>query len=62
VEAGNADNSSYTQTHVIENTSIKGNVDYSARRLQRILNATLAKKPLSGQTAQIEVIVGSEQP
>jgi LCP family protein required for cell wall assembly len=62
VEAGNADSSAYTQTEVIENTSTKGNVDYTARRLQRILNATLIKKPLSGQSAQIEVIVGSGQP
>jgi LCP family protein required for cell wall assembly len=62
VESGNADTSTYAQTQVIENTSATGNVDYTARRLQRILNATLVKKSLSGQTAQIEVIVGSEQP
>lgn len=62
VDAGNADVSSYTQTQVIENTSVPGNPDYTARRLQRILNATSIKKPLPGQSAQIEVIVGSEQP
>jgi LCP family protein required for cell wall assembly len=64
VEAGNADTSTstYTQTQVIENTSTTGNVDYTARRLQRILNATLVQKPLSSQAARIEVIVGSEQP
>jgi polyisoprenyl-teichoic acid--peptidoglycan teichoic acid transferase len=62
VETGNADTSSYTQTQVIENTAVKGNVEYTARRLQRLLDATLIKKPLPGQSAQIEVVVGSDQP
>jgi LCP family protein required for cell wall assembly len=62
VETGNADASGYTQTQVIENTAVKGSADYTARRLQRILNATLTKKPLAGQSARIDVVVGSEQP
>lgn len=62
VQAGNADASNYVQSQVIVNTSVKGNVDYTARRLQRILDATLVRKPISGQTAQIEVTVGSGQP
>jgi polyisoprenyl-teichoic acid--peptidoglycan teichoic acid transferase len=62
VEAGNADSSTYVQSQVIENTAVHGASEYTARRLQRILNATLAKKPLSGLIAQIEVIVGSDQP
>ena len=54
--------STYTQSQVIENTAVSGASDYTARRLQRLLNATLVKKPLSGLNAQIEVIVGSDQP
>lgn len=62
VQTGNADASTYTQSQVIENTAVSGASDYTARRLQRILNATLVKKSLSNQSARIEVIVGSDQP
>lgn len=62
VATGNADASTYTQSEVIVNTRLKGNVDYTARRLQRIMNATLVRKALPGETAQIEVVVGSAQP
>lgn len=62
VEAGNADASTYTQSQIIENTAVPGASGYTARRLQRVLNATLVKKSVSGLNAQIEVIVGSDQP
>jgi LCP family protein required for cell wall assembly len=62
VQTGNADASTYTQSQVIENTAVSGASDYTARRLQRILNATLVKKSLANQSARIEVIVGSDQP
>jgi LCP family protein required for cell wall assembly len=62
VQTGNADASNYTQSQVIENTAVSGASDYTARRLQRILNATLVKKSLANQSARIEVIVGSDQP
>lgn len=62
VQTGNADASTYTQSQVVENTAVSGSVDYTACRLQRLLNATLVKKSLPGESAQIEVIVGSDQP
>ncbi|HEX6506235.1 MAG TPA: LCP family protein, partial [Chloroflexota bacterium] len=38
VGTGNADNTSYTRSQVIVNTAAGGNVEYTARRLQRVLN------------------------
>jgi hypothetical protein len=62
VMAGNADSSGYRQTQVILNTSVAGKADYTARRLQRQLNAGLVKEQLPGQQAQIVVILGSDFP
>lgn len=59
---GNADRSTYQQCQVIINTAAGGSADYAARRLQRMLNATLQKQALSGQSAQVVVIVGSDLP
>ncbi|GAC1472640.1 MAG: LCP family protein [Chloroflexota bacterium] len=60
--AGNADSASYMRSQVIVNTAVPGNVEYTARRLQRIMNATLVRKPLAGQAAQIVAVIGSEFP
>jgi LCP family protein required for cell wall assembly len=57
---GNADASTYTRSRIIVNTAVPGSVDYTARRLQRILNANLVRESVPGQTAQIVVILGSE--
>lgn len=62
VGAGNAGNTNYTKTEVIENTSVSGPADYTARRLQRILNADLVRQPIAGQSARIVVIVGGDFP
>jgi len=62
VTAGNADSAGYTQSQVIENTAVGGTMDYTARRLQRILGAQLVRKSLPGQSAQIVVVVGSDIP
>lgn len=59
---GNADNSSYAHCQVIVNTAVPGSVDYTARRLQRILNASLVYRKLPGQSAQIVAIVGNDFP
>jgi LCP family protein required for cell wall assembly len=60
VLAGNADSTNYVRSRIIVNTAISGSADYTARRLQRILNADLVKESLPGQSAQIVVILGSE--
>lgn len=62
VFAGNADRSSYRQSEVIVNTNAGGSVEYTARRLQRLMNATLIHEPVNGSSAQIVVIVGSNSP
>ncbi len=48
-------------TQVIVNTAASGPANYTARRLQRLLNAQLLYRPLPGQ-ARIEVIVGTDFP
>jgi hypothetical protein len=62
VYAGNADSSAYSHTEVIVNTAIAGPAEYTARRLQRILDGTLLHQPLAGQQAHIVVILGSDLP
>lgn len=62
VAAGNADSTGYSRTQVIVNTAVTGDVEYTARRLQRILNAQLVHRPVPGQSAQIVAIVGSDAP
>jgi LCP family protein required for cell wall assembly len=62
VGSGNADNSNYTRDTVIENTAASGSADYTARRLQRLLNANLVKQSLPRQSARIVVVVGKNFP
>lgn len=62
VGAGNADSQSYGKTQVIVNSSVGGSADYTARRLQRVLNADLVARPVPGQAARIVVIIGSDFP
>jgi LCP family protein required for cell wall assembly len=62
VAAGNADSTTYRQCEVIENTTVAGPADYTARRLQRLLNARLLQERLPGQTARVVVVVGSDFP
>ena len=62
VLAGNAGSASYHQTEVVINTAVPGQVDYTARRLQRLLNAKMLHESLPGQTANIVVIAGSDFP
>jgi LCP family protein required for cell wall assembly len=62
VSAGNADSSGYSQSVIIENTAVQGSADYTARRLQRIMDARVEQRSIPGQTARIEVIVGSDFP
>jgi hypothetical protein len=62
VLAGNADATNYRQTEVIENVAASGAKEYTARRLQRLLNAQLVQKRLPGQSAEIVVIVGADLP
>jgi LCP family protein required for cell wall assembly len=59
---GNADRTDYTRCQVIENTAVKGPADYTARRLQRILDADLVKENLPNQSARIVVVVGRDFP
>lgn len=59
---GNADRSDYARSVVIENTARTGPADYTARRLQRVMDATLVKQSLPDQTARIVVIVGKDFP
>jgi LCP family protein required for cell wall assembly len=58
----NADRSDYGRTTVIVNTSVDGAADYTARRLQRLLNADLVRASLPTQSARIVVILGSDFP
>lgn len=60
--AGNAASSAYRQSEVVVNPAVSGPADYTARRLQRLLNARLVQQRLPGQTAKIVVIVGSDFP
>lgn len=60
VEAGNADRTTYSRCMVIENTSVGGPADYTARRLQRLLDATLVQRSVPGQSARIVVVVGGQ--
>jgi hypothetical protein len=62
VSTGNANSAGYTRNQVIVNTAVSGSADYTARRLQRLFNADLVKEPIPGQSAQIEVVLGSEFP
>lgn len=62
VAAGNADRSNYARSEVIVNTAVSGSVWYTARRLQRLFDATLLSENLPDRQAQIEVIVGSDFP
>lgn len=62
VGAGNADASTYHRTQVIVNTAASGPGDYTARRLQRLLNADLVHRSVPGQSARIVVIIGSQYP
>ncbi|HLJ66410.1 MAG TPA: LCP family protein [Chloroflexota bacterium] len=59
VTAGNADRTDYARTEVIENLSA-GAADYTARRLQRLLGATLVRQSIPSQTAQIVVVLGRD--
>ncbi|MBV9280840.1 MAG: LCP family protein [Chloroflexi bacterium] len=60
VAAGNADSDGYQQSEVIVNTAQRGQCDYTARRLQRILDARLVREALPGQSAQVVAIIGSD--
>ncbi|HZU13272.1 MAG TPA: LCP family protein [Chloroflexota bacterium] len=62
VGAGNAAATDYRQTEVIVNTNATGPAAYTARRLQRLLDARLLHEPVPGQTARIVVIAGSDSP
>jgi LCP family protein required for cell wall assembly len=62
VMAGNADSSGYRQTEVVVNSAVGGPADYTARRLQRLLDAKLVQERLPGQSVRIVVIVGSDFP
>ncbi|GAC1399994.1 MAG: hypothetical protein NVSMB52_13580 [Chloroflexota bacterium] len=59
---GNADRSDYHRCVVVVNTAVRGPVEYTARRLQRLFNASLVRQPVPGQNDQIVVIVGSDFP
>ena len=59
---GNADRTDYGRTQVIVNSSGQGPADYTARRLQRILDANLVHESLPNRTARIVVIVGRDFP
>lgn len=59
---GDASASNYRHTQVIVNTSASGPAEYTARRLQRILNARLLHRPVPGRTDRIVVILGSDFP
>lgn len=62
VMTGNADSSSVPRSQVIVNTAQHGDVGYTARRLQRIMNADLLYQSLPGQSAPIVVVVGRNFP
>lgn len=62
VGAGNADATTYKRTQVILNTAAGGDGEYTARRLQRLLNADLVRRAVPGQSARIVVIIGSQYP
>lgn len=62
VMTGNADATTYRQSEVIVNTAVQGQADYTARRLQRLLNARLMRESLPNQSAHIVVLVGSDFP
>jgi LCP family protein required for cell wall assembly len=62
IGAGNADSTSYKRTQVIVNTAVSGSGEYTARRLQRLLNADLVHRAVPGQSARIVVIIGSQYP
>jgi len=62
VMAGNANSTGYQQSEVIVNTAVGGQADYTARRLQRLFDAKLARQSLPGQIARVVVIVGSDFP
>jgi len=57
--AGNADSSNYQRSEVIINTSAGGSADYTARRLQRLFDATLVTQAVPGQSARIVLVLGS---
>jgi polyisoprenyl-teichoic acid--peptidoglycan teichoic acid transferase len=59
---GNADSAGYQKSQVIINTAAGGSAGYTARRLQRLLNADLVSKAMPGQTAQVVVVLGSNYP
>lgn len=62
ISAGNADRADYTRCQVVVNTAVKGDAEYTARRLQRIFDATLVHEAVPGQPARIEVILGNDYP
>lgn len=62
VLAGDAASTGYRQSEVIVNTAVSGPADYTARRLQRILDARLIRQSVPGQSAQIVAILGSNFP
>jgi LCP family protein required for cell wall assembly len=62
VGAGNADAATYKRSQVIVNTAAAGDGEYTARRIQRLLNADLVHRAVPGQSARIVVIVGSQYP
>jgi LCP family protein required for cell wall assembly len=59
---GNASGTDYPRTQVVVNDSVQGTADYTARRLQRILDADLVHESLPNQSARIVVIVGKDFP
>lgn len=62
VSTGNAASANYQHTMVIVNTSAGGSTDYTARRLQRVLDAQLRQQGVPGQSAQLVVILGGDFP
>jgi LCP family protein required for cell wall assembly len=59
---GNASQTDYPRTQVVVNDSAQGTAEYTARRLQRILDADLVHESLPSQSARILVIVGKDFP
>jgi LCP family protein required for cell wall assembly len=49
-----------SQTEVVVNTAAAGPAEYTARRLQRILNARLVRQSMPQQSARIVVIAGND--
>jgi hypothetical protein len=62
VSAGNASNTAYGATVVIENTAVGGSADYTARRLQRLLDAQVRQQAIPRLSARLVVILGSNSP